>query len=113
MSRPKKDPYVVSDSTCKGCIHYAPLAECSISSMWCCNYLLDTGHCRPKGETCAECSVKEIREGPRQPRRVHIHIEKSSSSYGGSDRSDRRDDYSNEIVNTSTQSIKSIMEGKI
>lgn len=109
MSRPKKDPYVVSDATCKGCIHYAPLAECSISSMWCCAYILDTGHCRPKGETCAECSVKEVRDGPRQPRRVQIHIEKSSSSYSQGD----RNDYDNEIVNTSTQSIKSIMEGKL
>ena len=108
MPRPKKDPYVVSDATCKGCIHYAPLSEYSISSMWCCNYILDTGHCRPKGETCAECSVREV--GPRQPRRVQIHIEKSSSPYS---KSERREDYGNEIVNTSTQSIKSIMEGKL
>ena len=112
MSRPKKDPYVVSNATCKGCIHYAPLAECSISSTWCCTYILDTGHCRSKGETCAECSVKEVRDGPRQPRRVQIHIEKSSSPY--SQCTDKRDDFaSNEIVNTSTQSIKSIMEGKL
>ena len=109
MPRPKKDPYVVSDSTCKGCIHYAPLAECSISSMWCCTYILDTGHRRPEGETCAECSVKELRDGPRQPRRVQIHIEKSTSPYSQCDKSD----YSNEIVNSSTQSIKSIMEGKL
>lgn len=110
MPRPKKNPYVVSDATCKGCIHYAPLAECSISSMWCCTYILDTGHRRPEGETCAECSVKEIREGPRQPRRVQIHIEKSSSSFSQCDRSDYS---SNEIVNSSTQTIKSIMEGKL
>lgn len=110
MPRPKKDPYVVSDATCKGCIHYAPLAECSISSMWCCTYILDTGHRRPEGETCAECSVKEIREGPRQPRRVQIHIEKSSSPFSQCDRSDYS---SNEIVNSSTQTIKSIMEGKL
>ena len=115
MARPKKDPYVVSKATCKGCIHYAPLADCSISSTWCCTYILDTGHRRPEGETCAECSVKEIREGPRQPRRVQIHIEKSSSPYSQcADRRDGRDDYSaNEIVNSSTQSIKSIMEGKL
>lgn len=110
MPRPKKDPYVVSDATCKGCIHYAPLAECSISSMWCCTYILDTGHRRPEGETCAECSVKEIREGPRQPRRVQIHIEKSTSPFSQCDRSDYS---SNEIVNSSTQTIKSIMEGKL
>lgn len=110
MPRPKKDPYVVSDSTCKGCIHYAPLAECSISSMWCCTYILDTGHCRPKGETCAECSVREVRDGPRQPRRVQIHIDSSRPREGAG-----RDDSfsSNEIVNSSTQSIKSIMEGKL
>lgn len=112
MSRPKKDPYVVSDATCRGCIHYGPLAECSISSMWCCNYILDTGHSRPKGESCVDCSVKEVREGPRQPRRVQIHIEKSSSSYSRC--TDRRDDFTaNEIVNSSTQSLKSIMEGKL
>ena len=110
MPRPKKDPYVVSDATCKGCIHYAPLAECSISSMWCCTYILDTGHRRPEGETCAECSVKEIREGPRQPRRVQIHIEKSTSPFSQCDRSDYS---SNEIVNSSTQTIKSILEGKL
>jgi len=110
LSRPKKDPYVVSKATCKGCIHYAPLADCSISSTWCCTYILDTGHRRPEGETCAECSVKEIREGPRQPRRVQIHIEKSTSPFSQCDRSEYS---SNEIVNSSTQTIKSIMEGKL
>ena len=113
MSRPKKDPYVVSDSTCKGCIHYAPLAECSISSLWCCTYILDTGHCRPAGETCAQCSVKELREGPRKPRRVQIHIEKSSFPYGKKQDSPGDEFTGGEIVSTVTQPIESIMEGKI
>ena len=111
MPRPKKDPYVVSDSTCKGCIHYAPLADCSITSTWCCTYILDTGHRRPEGETCAECSVRELREGPRKPRRVQIHIEGSRfSKKQYEEPPDPNCFCGGDIVNTKTRSIESIKE---
>lgn len=117
MPRPKKDPNVVSDSTCKGCVYYAPLAETSISSSWCCTYAIDTGHCRPAGETCATCSVKRTETGPRQRRRVDIHIEGPTARAKRMERRERReidDAYDpGEIACTAAQSLKSIREGKL
>lgn len=113
MPRPHNDPYVVSDSTCKHCIYYAPLAQSSISSMWCCTYALDTGHCRPAGETCAECSVKTLRTGPRKQRRVDIHIEGSRPAKPRDPEPDPDYFGGGEIINTQTQSIESIKEGHI
>lgn len=119
MSKPRsRDPYVVSDATCKGCIYYAPLANTSISSMWFCSYALDTGHCRPKGESCADCSVKETRTN-RGRKRVDIHIEKSAASQERTQqwRQDQRekgfdpDFFDREIINSDTMPIDEIKKG--
>lgn len=78
MSRPRSsDPYVVSAKTCSGCIYYGPLHVSSQHSIKCCNYLYDTGNARPEGETCAECSVKQI--GKRQRPKVQINIDHSEA----------------------------------
>lgn len=52
------DPYVVSDKTCEGCRYYGWLS--SRGSLRMCTYAYVTGKVRPKGETCEECSVKEL-----------------------------------------------------
>lgn len=80
MSRPRsashpRDPYVVSDKTCSGCVYYAPLYASVPRSTRCCNYTYLTGKVRPEGETCAECSVKA--KGEQKKTRVQINIDHS------------------------------------
>lgn len=121
MPKPRsKDPYVVSDATCKGCIYYAPLAQSSISSMWFCSYALDTGKCRPRGESCVDCSVKVKKNISRSRRRVDIHIDKTAESQERMQawRKQKREEgfdpdfFDREIINTETQTLENMKEGK-
>lgn len=62
MDNSKKDPFIVSDQTCKGCYYYGYLSGVACKD---CEYTCITGKLRPAGETPANCSVKLVR------RRLH------------------------------------------
>lgn len=56
----KKDPYIVTPETCGDCIYYGFVTG-DTGRMYCCDYTFKTRRLRPRGETCAKCSVKVIK----------------------------------------------------
>lgn len=56
--------YLVRADTCAGCVYYGRLSP----DTRCCNYAVDTGLLRPRGEPPCQCSVKKLGN-----RRRHTH----------------------------------------
>lgn len=73
MSKQQTDPFIVSDETCKGCLFYGQMTGLGSRTM-CCDYTYLTGKFKPEGETCAECSVKNVRK--RRHHEFSFHGEK-------------------------------------
>lgn len=61
MKKKAKNPFVVTLKTCGDCA-YLGFVTGDTGRAWCCDYTFKTRKLKPKGETCAQCSVKVIRE---------------------------------------------------
>ena len=73
-----RDPFIVSDETCRGCIYYRYLSGAGLRA---CHYTLDTGKFRPLDMPCDECTYKVTTR-----RRVNRHSSnggKNSKKAGG------------------------------
>lgn len=60
-SKKKPDPFIVTEEICGDCLYFGFVTG-DTGRAWCCDYTFKTHRVRPKGETCAQCSVKVIKK---------------------------------------------------